>query len=67
MYLSKYEKQILDYLKKNPGWHSPTEITAAVHPYDYPCSSWASPKCLNLVAKLLVRRNAKGHYMVLED
>jgi DNA-binding IclR family transcriptional regulator len=59
--LSEGHERILEFLSKNPGWHSPTEIGRTVKGPKYH-SSWASPKCKSLVKRGLLERNEKGHY-----
>jgi len=60
--ITAYQSEILMYLKDKEGFISPTEIASKVGHYH--SSSWASPKCLNLVKQGLLIRNNKGHYAI---
>lgn len=68
--MTKNEQWILEYLRENQGFNTPTAIGwahAAAHPAVSSCchhSSWASPILKRLVAKGLVERNSKGHYRI---
>ena len=55
---------IINYLKENAGWVSPTKIGREYGKTigKYYHSSWASPKCLKLIKMNLIIRNEDGHY-----
>lgn len=57
------KEKILEYLIKNPGWHSPTLIGNIVG--GKRGSSWASPLCLGLVAMGKAERSKDGHYRLM--
>lgn len=59
--LSKNEKLVLDYLRKQSGYISPTIIGFDLH-NSVGHSAWASPICKRLVVRGLAHRNAVGRY-----
>ena len=71
--MTKTQEWIVRYLKGR-GWCSPTQIGLAhgdskhgnpsFHSYH---SAWASPKCLDLVKKGVLKRSDKGHYKLKEE
>ncbi len=66
--LSHQQRRVLAHLRcwhaKDPGaWQSPTGIGCDMGHADRN-SSWASPKCLRLVAMGLLERNSRGCYRV---
>ena len=69
MKLGKSEEAVLDYLKKQEGYVSPTSIGRVVGGYTSRGlprhSSWASPICKRLVNRGLVQRNEKGWYQYI--
>lgn len=71
--LTTNEQAVLDFLIKNKGWHSPTEIGGIVGGKTYSGrirhSSWACPILKRLVAEgLVIKDNAvKGYYKWKEN
>lgn len=68
MVIAKNEQWILEYLRENPGFQSPTTIgrahAALVNGGPTHHSSWASPVLKRMVKKGLVQRNSKGQYQI---
>lgn len=63
--LNAQEEWIVKYLKGSHEWVSPTAIGQAYGGNYNSSSAWASPKCKRLVEKKLLKRNAKGHYKLV--
>jgi hypothetical protein len=62
MKLSENELNICQYLAYNRDWISPTIIGGSCGPNPNSHSAWASPICLRMVKKGLLKRNKKGWY-----
>ncbi|MCP4280781.1 MAG: hypothetical protein GY776_12340 [Alteromonas sp.] len=70
--MTKTQSWIVRYLSKR-GWCSPTQIGHAYgdslhgnNSFHHYHSAWASPRCKALVKMGKLKRNDKGHYLLIE-